>query len=54
MPGSRTDNLVYPALPPEAFAGSGFIAPGVLDSVRFTPVRFLRGLLRRFLLAMRP
>nr|AOO54629.1 hypothetical protein dp1710 [uncultured bacterium] len=53
LPGSWTDNLDYPALHPGAFAGSGFIAPGVLDSVRFTPVRFLRGLLRRFLLAMR-
>ncbi len=54
MPGSRPDDLVYPGLPPQAFAGSGFAGPELLDGVRFNPARFLRGLLRRFLLAMRP
>ena len=45
-------DLVYPALTPAAFAGSGFVAPAGLEAVRFNPFRFLRGLLRRFLLAI--
>ncbi|MDP3481309.1 MAG: DUF362 domain-containing protein [Desulfoprunum sp.] len=54
MPGSRLDDLVYPGLPPQAFAGSGFVVPDLLDGVRFNPLRFLRGILRRFLLAIHP
>ncbi len=54
LPGSRPEELFYPALLPQAFADSGFVAPVVLDGIRFNPVRFLRGLLRRFFLAMGP
>ena len=52
LPGSRAAGIVYPALTPAAFAGSGFVAPAGLEAVRFNPYRFLRGLLRRFVLAI--
>ncbi len=54
LSGSRPGELLYPALLPQAFAGSGFVAPKVLDGIRFNPVRFVRGLLHRFLLAIAP
>jgi len=53
LAGSNVKDIFYPALRPEAFAGSGFIAPYLLNGVRFNPFQFLRGILRRFLLAMR-
>jgi uncharacterized protein (DUF362 family) len=52
LPGSRAAAIVYPALAPTAFAGSGFVAPAELDGIRFNPFRFLRGMLRRFVLAI--
>ncbi len=52
LPGSRVAGIVYPALAPAAFTGSGFVAPAYLEAVRFNPCRFLRGLLRRFVLAI--
>lgn len=47
MAGSDSNNLCYPLLSPQDFYGSGFMPPGTLNSIRFNPLRFLRGLLRR-------
>lgn len=46
--------LAYPGLAPQAFHGSGFLAPSHLNPVRFNAGRFLRGLWRRALLRVRP
>ncbi|MBB5348474.1 DUF362 domain-containing protein [Desulfoprunum benzoelyticum] len=54
MAGSSLADIVYPALPPAAFTGSGFTAPGELNGIRFNPLRFVRGMVRRFVLALRP
>nr|AOO54669.1 iron-sulfur cluster-binding protein [uncultured bacterium] len=54
LPGSRATDIIYPLLTPEVFAGSGFSAPVELNGIRFNPIRFLRGMLRRFVLALRP
>lgn len=45
-------DLLYPGLAPEFFHGSGFLAPPLLNPVRFSPWRFLRGVLRRALLRL--
>jgi uncharacterized protein (DUF362 family) len=50
MEGSDKDNLRYPLLSPQDFYGSGFIPPGTLNSIRFNPLRFLQGLLKRLLM----
>lgn len=50
MDGSDSNNLCYPLLSPQDFYGSGFMPPGTLNSIRFNPLRFLRGLLKRALL----
>jgi uncharacterized protein (DUF362 family) len=52
MPGASLADMVFPALTPAAFAGSGFVAPAELNGIRFNPLRFLRGVLRRFTLAI--
>lgn len=52
LPGSSGADLAYPFLAPPAFAGSGFVAPAELNGIRFNPLRFLRGMLRRFILAL--
>lgn len=48
-PGAVYENLSFPLLAPEDFAGSMFEAPGELAPIRFNPLRFLRGSLRRVL-----
>jgi uncharacterized protein (DUF362 family) len=53
MAGSSPADIVYPALPPGAFAGSGFKAPEELNGIRFNPLRFVLGMVRRFVLALR-
>lgn len=47
MPGSELAALVFPIEPPEAFHGSGFVAPDRLYPVPFNPLRFLVNSLRR-------
>jgi uncharacterized protein (DUF362 family) len=54
LAGSRLADHVYPAVPPAAFAGAGFSAPAELNGIRFDPFRFLRGMVRRFVLALHP
>jgi uncharacterized protein (DUF362 family) len=48
-PGTVYENLSFPLLVPEDFAGTMFEAPGELAPIRFNPFRFLRGSLQRLL-----
>lgn len=50
LDGSESHNLLYPLLSPQDFHGSGFMAPDSLNSIRFNPFRFLRGLMKRVIL----
>ncbi|KJR98413.1 MAG: hypothetical protein VR65_20525 [Desulfobulbaceae bacterium BRH_c16a] len=52
--GSEGGDIVCPILLPQHFHGSGFIAPMDLDKVRFNPFRFWRGMMKRFMLKIRP
>lgn len=47
MTGWRGADLIFPALTPRDFAGLGFIAPEELNPIRFNPLRFLRGMVKR-------
>ena len=53
LAGSDAAMIGYPGLSPRDFRGAGFIAPMRLNSVRFNPGRFLRGMLRRVMLRLR-
>lgn len=48
--GSDHRLLQYPELSPKDFHGSRFVAPDVLNPVRFNPFRFLSGMLKRIFL----
>jgi uncharacterized protein (DUF362 family) len=50
MGGSDLHNLRYPLFSPRDFHGSGFLTPESLDSIRFNPFRFFRGLAKRMIL----
>lgn len=50
LTGSKIDHLHYPLLAPQDFHGSGFMAPAVLNGIRFNPFRFLLGLVKRVVL----
>jgi uncharacterized protein (DUF362 family) len=52
LSGWDVRDLVYPGIRPDFFHGSGFLAPPLLDPIRFSPWRFMRGLLRRALLRL--
>ncbi len=47
LAGSRLEAICFSGLSPDYFAGSGFIAPALLNPVPFNPVRFLINALRR-------
>ena len=47
LSGSDKNMISYPFSKPSDFYGSGFIAPDVLNPVRFNPFRFTSGLLKR-------
>jgi uncharacterized protein (DUF362 family) len=51
-PGSSSENIRYPLSVPRDFWGSGFLAPEVLNPVRFNPLRFLISGIRRLRLAI--
>ena len=50
LTGSDYHKLNYPLLSPIDFKGSGFVSPDTLNSIRFNPFRFMRGLLKRVIL----
>lgn len=50
-PGSSAEQISYPLADPCQFHGSGFVAPGSLNAVRFNPFRLISGMLRRLRLA---
>lgn len=52
-PGSRAGGIHYPLAGPREFRGSGFVAPGDLHPIRFSPLRLLVGAMRRLGLAIR-
>ena len=45
--GAHVDEIEFPALSPDFFHGSGFIAPSALEPIRFNPLRFTSGMFRR-------
>jgi uncharacterized protein (DUF362 family) len=47
LAGSRMGDIDFSDLSPDYFAGSGFVAPTLLNPVPFNPVRFLVNALRR-------
>ncbi len=51
--GVNTSEIQFPLLSPEAWHGSGFRAPDLLSPIRFNPLRFLYGRLKRIVLAIR-
>ena len=52
-PGAQLAEIEFPFLHPLDFHGSGFVAPEWLAPVRFNPIRFLRGTMKRMILALR-
>jgi len=51
MKGTRLEQLRFPELLPESWHGSGFIAPEILNPIRFRPARFFTSMIKRALLA---
>ncbi len=51
--GSNLEDLDFPILCPSAFQGSGFSAPENLSPVRFNPLQFFRGQMKRMVIQMR-
>lgn len=47
MTGWRSEDLIFPYLNPQDFTGLGFIAPDELNPIRFNPLRFFRGMVKR-------
>ena len=50
--GSASCSLCFPWLAPVAFAGAGFVAPLFLNGIRFNPLRFLKGMVKRLYLRL--
>ncbi len=53
LPGAGLQELEFLQLQPETFGGSGFMAPALLNPVRFRPFRYLGSSWRRILLELR-
>ncbi len=51
LAGSNRHTLSYPACAPPDFHGSGFVAPAGLSPIRFNPLRFLLGVVKRVMLS---
>jgi uncharacterized protein (DUF362 family) len=51
--GAILAEIEFPHLHPDSFHGSGFRAPELLSPVRFNPIRFLHGAMKRIILAIR-
>ena len=52
-PGCHWQNLRFPLVQPEDFAGSAFVAPESLDNIRFNPFRFVVSMVKRWYRARR-
>lgn len=50
LAGSEGGTIGYPVLIPQHFFGSGFVAPASLNPVRFSLLRFCRGMMKRAML----
>ncbi len=53
FPGAQLCGIEFPLLVPSDFFGSGFMAPEILNPVRFRPWRYVFNSLRRVVLALR-
>lgn len=53
LAGSDNRTIGYPVLLPQAFHGSGFVAPASLNPIRFNILRFCRGMMKRTMLRFR-
>ncbi len=47
FPGSRIEDICFPQLLPQSFAGSGFRVPKTLSPIRFRPIRYMLSSLKR-------
>ena len=47
LPGSKIEDVMFPQMVPQAFAGSGFRIPATLSPIRFRPFRYLLSSLKR-------
>lgn len=52
LPGCQLCGIAFPLLAPADFFGSGFVAPEILDPVRFRPLRYVFNSLKRVALAL--
>lgn len=53
LPGAQLNGIEFPLLTPSDFSGSGFVAPEILNPVRFRPMRYVFNSLRRVVLSLR-
>jgi uncharacterized protein (DUF362 family) len=53
LPGVQLCDIEFPLLAPSDFFGSGFVAPEILNPVRFRPLRYVFNSLRRVVLTLR-
>ncbi len=47
LPGAKIEDVSFPQMVPQAFAGSGFRIPATLSPIRFRPFRYLLSSLKR-------
>ncbi len=47
LPGARIEDVTFPQMVPQTFAGSGFRIPATLSPIRFRPFRYLLSSLKR-------
>lgn len=47
LPGARIEEIEFPQMVPQLFAGSGFRIPATLSPIRFRPFRYLLSSLKR-------
>lgn len=52
LPGAQLAGIDFPLLAPSDFSGSGFVAPVMLNPVRFRPLRYLLNSLKRVVLVL--
>ncbi|MFH2124756.1 MAG: DUF362 domain-containing protein [Pseudomonadota bacterium] len=52
LPGAQLSGIEFPLLVPSDFFGSGFMAPEILNPVRFRPLRYIFNSLKRVVLGL--